>query len=134
MTELPLPNREHYGCVSNNDVAALYDFILDFKTFPTMVYFVFFSLYCQHIDRLYITDDMPIFIDRLQLYATIITESYAFLHYCFYISLELINICRSKDNEFNVYNLSEILQLKRTLMDDANSTFVKSCFIICSVA
>ena len=121
-------------CVSNNDVAALYDFMLDFKTFPTMLYFVFFSLYCQHIDRLYITDDMPICIHRLQLYATIITKAMHFSIIVFYISLELINICRRKDNEFNVYNLSEILQLKRTLMDDTSSTYVKSCLVICSVA
>jgi hypothetical protein len=40
-----------------------------------------------------------------------------------------MNICRSKINEFNVYNLSEILQLKQTLMYDANSTYVKSCLI-----
>jgi hypothetical protein len=52
---------------------------------------------------------------------------------CFDISSELINICRSKINEFNVYNLSEILQLKQTLMYDANSTYVKSCLIVCSV-
>ena len=44
-----------------------------------------------------------------------------------------MNICRSKINEFNVYNLSEILQLKQTLMYDANSTYVKSCLIVCSV-
>ena len=40
----------------------------------------------------------------------------------------------SKIKKFNVYYLSEILMLKRTLMDDANSTFVKSCLIICYVA
>jgi len=36
------------------------------------------------------------------------------MNYCFDISLELLNICRSTNNEFNVYNLSEILQLKKT--------------------
>jgi hypothetical protein len=41
-----------------------------------------------------------------------VTENYEFPHYCFDI-LELINICRSTNNEFNVYNLSEILQLKK---------------------
>jgi hypothetical protein len=49
----------------------------------------------------------------LQLYVTMVTENYEFPHYCFDISLELISICRSKNNEFNVYNLSEILQLKK---------------------
>ena len=61
-----------------------------------------------------------------------VTENYEFPHYCFDI-LELINICRSTNNEFNVYNLSEILQHKKTLMDDASSTYVKLCLIICSV-
>ena len=62
-----------------------------------------------------------------------VTENYEFPHYCFDISLELINICRSKYNEFNVYDLCQILQLKKTLMVDASSTYVKSCLIICSV-
>ena len=44
------------------------------------------------------------YTQRLQLYVTIVTENYEFLHYWFDISLSLINICRSKNNECNVYN------------------------------
>ena len=99
--------------------ASFYDFLLNFGT----VAFSCFPLYHHYLDCLYIIDHTP----NSYLTLTIICyHSYRKLwipYNCFDISLELINMCRSKDN---VYNLSEILQLKRTLMDYANSTYVKS--------